>query len=268
MFFATQVALSWRRVFPYAPLLLVLLISGCQTPPKKEILPALDPRVQAEKFHTDRLQRLQRLQRWQVSGVLEVSGEQGRRRVRTEIQGESTRRVKVTIFGLMQQVVSVLYAGSEEIRLVDAEKQQIVEVPASAEGLHYLLGIGLHPEELFEAWVALAGELLEPEAGVANGWLARTGERLLLDPESGLLRQRSGQNEAGGIYRVEYQWPEGSDLPLPMPSEIKVELTPGETQIKFSARQWQIIAQPFAEQWFSALDAYPGFTVSRPLVER
>lgn len=249
-------------------LLLSVLVVACQTPPKREPVPVADPRVQSETYHADQEQRLARLRRWQVSGILEVSTEQGKKRYRTEIQGEAARRAKVTIFGFMQQVGGMLFASSEEIRLVDADKQQIVEVPASAEGLRTLIGVGLHPEELLESLVALAGGLAELDAGVPNGWLARSGEQLILDPTRGLIQQRTGQTEAGGTYHVSYQWPENpANLPVPMPEEIRVLLSPGETQLNYTARQWRFIDQPFAERWFSPLESHAGFAVYRPMQE-
>ncbi|MBF0460092.1 MAG: hypothetical protein HQL87_01725 [Magnetococcales bacterium] len=249
--------------------LLALLVSGCTTLPKKESARWVDPRITQERFQADRQQRLDRLHRWQVSGVLEVITERGSRRYRTEIRGEAAQQARVSLLGLMQQVVAVLFAGSQEIRLVDAEKQRIVEVPASAEGLNHLIGIGLQPEELLEAMIGLAGELTERETDISNGWLTRMGERLVLDPETGLMQERSGQTEAGGSYRVVYQWPEAVDKSsLPMPAHIQVVLLPGGTEVNYTAHQWQMVDKPFAANWFSALELYAGFAVERPFQDR
>ena len=253
--------------FTVGLLLLTVMVSGCATLPQPERPRAVDPHplLTLERFHADQQRRLDRLHQWQVAGILEVTTDRGSRRLRTEIQGETAHRAKVTLFGLMQQVVGVLFADSEVIRMVDADKQQIVEVPANAAGLRHLIGIDLPPEELFESMIALANPEVEHEASPSAIWLTRLGERLILDPETGLIQERSGQTESGGSYRVIYEWPERqNDLSLPMPSRIQVTMQPGESQVHYTARQWRILDKPFATNWFSVLERYAGFAVERP----
>ncbi|MEO5362081.1 MAG: hypothetical protein H7838_00435 [Magnetococcus sp. DMHC-8] len=250
-----------------ALVLLTVLVAGCTTLPKEERARPVDPhpRLTLQRFHADQQRRRERLHHWQVAGVLELVADQGSRRLRTDIQGEATQRTRLTLLGPMQQAVTVLFAGPEELRLVDADRQQIVEVPASAAGLHHLIGIGLQPEELLEALLAWADQRIERDTDPAGGWLTRQGEQLLLDPATGLILERTGQTEAGGSYRVTYQWPatrEGADPP--MPAQIQVTLLPRETQVTLTARQWQVPAQPFPADWFAALQRYSGFPVERP----
>ncbi|MBF0160964.1 MAG: hypothetical protein HQL88_01620 [Magnetococcales bacterium] len=253
-------------------LILAFLVGGCGTlPPPQEPtpLPAVDPKLTWARFHADRQQRLARLHDWQVVGVLEVSNEQGKRRYRTEIQGQATQRAKVTLLGLLQQVVAILLAGPEEIRLVDADKQQIVEVPASAAGLDYLLGLPLQPDELFESLLGLADALSEAESGLPHGWWSRQGELLVLEPGRGLIQERSGQTEAGGSYRVVYQWPAAeAGETLPMPTQVHVTLLPSGAQVKYTARQWQLPGHPWAADWFALPASSAGFVVERPLQAR
>ncbi|MBF0582937.1 MAG: hypothetical protein HQL80_01740 [Magnetococcales bacterium] len=250
--------------------LFTLLVAGCATvPPPAKVAVQVDPRITMERFNRDQQGRRERLRHWQVAGVLEVSGDKGSRRYRTEIKGEMAQQAQVTLFGLMQQIVAVLFAGPEEIRLVDAEQRHITEVPASAAGLYHLIGIGLQPEVLFESMIAVADALTEPDAALPNGWWTRQGEQLLLNPETGLIEERSGETESGGSYRVIYQWPDSPDDPLlPMPTQVRVQLLPGETRIHYKARQWHTVEQPFAADWFSPLQLYPDFTIERPFRDR
>ncbi|MEO5339665.1 MAG: hypothetical protein H7837_03960 [Magnetococcus sp. MYC-9] len=247
-----------------ALLLLSWAVAGCAELPRQDLSSVMDPSVTKERFHADRLKRLEHVRQWQVSGILEVTSHEGRRRYRTEVQGEAAQRVKVTLFGLLQQVAGILFADPDEIRMVDAEQQQIIEVPSTAAGLNHLIGIGLQPEELFESMIGLAGPVVESEE---EHWLTLQGEALYLE-ESGLIRERSGQTETGDTYRVLYQWAEPGaegEAAVPMPTQIHVLFSPGKTEVKFSGRQWQLLDQTWPDDWFTAPEAlYTEFTVDRP----
>ena len=243
-----------------AVLLTLVLVSSCGTLPS-----VVDPQFTWARFHADRQQRLARFQYWQVAGILEVSTDQGRRRYRTKIQGQGIQRAKVTLFGFMHQVAGMLFAGPEEIRLVDPETHQIIEVPASAAGLDHLIGIALQPEKLLESIIGLADPLKEARVGLPNGWLTQRGEQLVLDPNSGLIQERFGRGEAGSSYQVLYRWrPIGEELPLSMPAQVRVTLLPSGTQVKYTARQWRLLDEPWSAHWFSPPELEAGFAVQRP----
>lgn len=251
-------------------LLLAILMTSCATPPppSEKVYTYIAPHITMERFQTDQQTRQKQLQRWHVSGVLELTTDRGSRRYRTDISGVLAEEARVTLFGLMQQVAALLFAGPQEIRLVDPDKQHILEVPASAEGLYHLLGIGLQPEVLFESMLALAAPLAEPDPDLPNGWWTRQGERLVLEPSSGLIQERFGLTEGGSSYRVAYEWSPSPSTPLlPMPTQIHVMLLPGETEVKYRVRQWHSVEQPFATDWFAALQIYAGFSVERPFQE-
>lgn len=251
----------------WALLLFAILMTSCATPPPpppEKVRTHTDPRITMERFQADQQDRLKRLQHWQLSGVLELTTDKGSRRYRTEIKGTLAERARVTLFGLMQQVAAILFAGPQEVRLVDADKQHILEVPANAEGLYHLIGVGLEPDVLFESMLALAAPLSEPDPDLPGGWWTQMGEQLVLEPETGLIQERFGLTEGGGSYRVLYEWPTSPNTPLPMPSQIHVMLFPGETQVKYQVRQWSPVDQPFSTDWFDALQTYAGFSVERP----
>ncbi|WP_193771057.1 lipoprotein insertase outer membrane protein LolB [Candidatus Magnetaquicoccus inordinatus] len=257
------------RLFCISGLLLLGLLTGCtpHPPPVLQTL-AVAPHLVAQRYQTDQQQRQQLLRQWQSLGILEIRSEKANRRLRAELQGTGTEKAKVTLFGFMQNIAGVIAVTAEQIELVDADKQQITVVPATAEGLHYLLGIALPPEDLLHSLLAMAAPLQGVDPDVAGGWLTKQGESLLLDPRSGLVRERQGETREGR-YRVVYQWSteEESSVP-PLPQQIAIDLQPADTHIQFRSRQWQIIAQPFAADTFTLRARYPDFTVEHPWQER
>ena len=186
------------------------ILSGCASMPPSIPQKPVNPAVTVARFHTDQQQRRAGLRQWQVSGVLEITVEDSRRRFHTKMQGIETHHAKVSIFGPMRQIIMVLFVDPQEIRLVDPEKRQIVAVPASGDGLEYLIGIGLPPQTLFEAITALADTLTQEDSNSQNSWLTQDSEKLILDPETGLIQERFGQTDADTAYHVFYKWDESS----------------------------------------------------------
>lgn len=296
--FPGSFSVGTASAFVPALVLVAFLFSGCTSTPPPVPQKTVHPDVTEARFHADRQKRRVWLNQWQVSGILELTTEDTRRRFRASMRGEGASRAKVRILGAMRQVMMDLFSGPQAIRLVNPEKRQIVEVPATSEGLAYLLAIGLPPRKLFEAITALADALAQRDLSTQNAWFTREGEQLVLDPETGLIQARFGRMEKGGSYHVLYQWDESVGLRaakkpenqepenqepvnqepenqdgrvsgasvdfLRMPTHIQVILEPGETQIKYKVKQWTLPDKPFVAHWFSATELYSGFSLVRP----
>ena len=182
----------------------------------------------------------------------------------------------------MRGVAMIIFAGTHAIQLVNPEKKQIMEVPATEAGLAHLIGIGLHPNTLLKAMTALADGLDQPDPTIHNTWRTHTTETLTLDPKTGLIRERFGQTGTGETYHVFYQWGKTvewhaavtPEIPqkeaahtgvLPMPSRIRVVLKTKKAHIQYKARQWRIPDTPFATEWLGAMTSHAGFSRIYPL---
>ena len=252
-------------------ILFALILSGCAVIPKQVPQKAVDPAVTKARFQADQEKRLAQLSQWHTSGILDVSTERGKRRLRAELQGEASHQAVITIFGPMRHVVAVIFAGSQEIRLIDPDKAQIIEVPATEGGLKSLVGIGFDPNTLIKTLTAVADDLTQADTTRANSWFTKASEQLVVDPETGLLLERLGKTHAGEDYHVFYQWDNSITLNnaglLSMPSRVQVMFHSEETQLMYKGQQWQIPTQPFAEHWFDPLVLYPEFSLVFPVGE-
>ena len=251
--------------------LLAMILSGCAAISKQVPQETVDPTRTQARFQADQERRLAQLSQWQTSGILELSTERGKRRLRAELRGEKSHQAVITIFGPMRNIAAIIFAGSQEIRLTDPDKGQIIEVPATKEGLKFLVGFGFDPNTLIKTLTAVAENLTQADTSRTNSWFTEGSEQLVVDPETGLILERLGQTQAGEGYHVFYQWDKTITLNnpglLPMPSQVKVMIPSEETQLTYKGKQWQVPPQPFADHWFDPLVLYPEFSLAVPAGE-
>lgn len=262
---------------------LSLTLSGCAIPPPPRPQSTIDTTLTKAAFLEDQRQRRATLHHWQVSGVLQIHVVGADRRMRAHIQGETTRRTKITVLGPMQRVVMALFADTQRIKLVQPAARKVLTVPATAEGLAHLIHVELAPKTLLEAITVVADETVQADAQTPGIWLTSQGERLIVHPETGLIQERIGATQAGDVYRVVYRWDttekssekqsvtqqkghqERLQKGIPMPAQVTVFLDSDTPRVTFVPQHWNIPAPPFPRHWFDTATPYRGFTWVRPL---
>ncbi|MBF0627073.1 MAG: hypothetical protein HQL91_02525 [Magnetococcales bacterium] len=258
-----------------------LMVTACSTVPEMSgfsgwfgsarTLPA---ELIVGRYQVDQSARRYRPLHWAVDGVLDLETPDQERRNRIDLLGSGPDRVRLRAYGPFRQVAAELITRDNRLRWVDPESRSVIEVPASSEGLHYLLGVPIPPGRFFQVIMAraegllpLTGQLsLEPN-GVAV--TTRDGEQLRLDPADGRILERSGRPRFSAAYHVVYTWPDPAkniDGGLLMPERILVTLEKPKVRLEWIVNAWRFPLTGLAEDAFDQAVAQ-GFTLSRPALE-
>ncbi|MBF0371139.1 MAG: hypothetical protein HQL52_16945 [Magnetococcales bacterium] len=168
--------------------LLVLPAFLISCTPQPPVAPGFQTDSIPIQLQQSRNQRLAQLKLWEVVGVIDLETPEAIGRHRFELLGDGIKRARLRVFGPFRQVVHELYLAPERIVLMDGVNKRLVETPADGNGLSYLVGIGLGPEELLRmilGWGDLTGLVHQ-----GGGYLEAPegeGDRLRLDPVTGQL---------------------------------------------------------------------------------
>ncbi|MBF0176166.1 MAG: hypothetical protein HQL63_04875 [Magnetococcales bacterium] len=201
---------------------------------------------------------------WRVEGTLEMDTPKILRRNRMELWGRGVTWARLVLFGPFRDVAGELHLTREWIRLSDPGKRDVVEVPASAEGMQYLTGLSLEPGLLLALLQARAEAATVLPPGEDGGVWADTptGERLLLVPDSGRILERHGLAPDGTAFMVQYLWGAPVTQGVLLPEKISIHLG-DDALFVVRARQWE--ASDPAEQVAESDAIPPGFSLRRPL---
>lgn len=244
------------------------LFSGCSSRPSPS--QPIHTSLTQIHFQNDQQKRLIHLKQWQASALLEVVGNQGKKRFRTTIQGEKNLRTKITAFGPFRQIAMELFADPKHILLINPSQRTIIQVPSTESGMSYLIQIGLKPKTLFRILTGLSEPLHPNNPQKNHHWLTLDGEELLLDGQTGHILERFGQTSTKKNYHVVYQWPENRDNPTQsktpplMPSKIRILFESKKNQITVKVQKWQLNDTTFSKDWFSFDLSKSDFSVSKP----
>ncbi|NGZ07724.1 MAG: hypothetical protein G8237_15395 [Magnetococcales bacterium] len=256
-----------------AGLLATWVVAACQHAPSW-VDPVVPPAAETvlERYRVEQLTRKQGPHHWSVEGVLELETPDQGRRNRIDLLGSGWEQVRMRVFGPFRQVAAELLTRGKRVRWVDPDHRAVTEVPATAVGMDYLMGVPIHPERFFQVIMARAGELAAPSAAFdPNGRRVRVrsrdGEQLWLDPTWGRIVERASDPENLAPYRVVYGWPEAqpdtSEVPL-MPERVVVTLEKPKVRLEFGLHRWRFPAAGPGDQLFDQA-VKSGFAVSRPL---
>ncbi|MBF0125931.1 MAG: hypothetical protein HQM02_01860 [Magnetococcales bacterium] len=210
---------------------------------------------------------------WGVEGILDLETPDQARRNRVDMMGSGGERMRLRAFGPFQQVALELLTTPSWMRWVDPQKQRVIQVPATAEGMRHLIGLPLTPPRLFQLVMGRAASLAGPGQGVLFGTAAgvpvttREGERLLLDPVHGRILERFGEAVPGTPYHAVYAWPERPGVgPMALPERILVTLEHPGMRLELIFKRWFLPGTGMPDALFSS-EVPPGFILQRPLDE-
>ncbi|MEO5332185.1 MAG: hypothetical protein H7839_09190 [Magnetococcus sp. YQC-5] len=264
---------SWKLILP-GWLCLVLLLTSCtNTVSWMESEQVMASGPLAKRYQIDQTSRRQALLHWGVNGILDLETPDQGRRHRIDLLATRHEWIRLRAYGPFQQVALELRASDQWIRWVDPEKRTVTQVPATADGMRYLIGIPLAPTRFFQLVMGWAGSWSESDQPVLRashqGVAIKTldGEQLHLDPLQGRVLERSGEAVPGRSYRAVYVWPavaSASKDRVVMPEQVTVTLEQPRVRLELSFKQWHFPLAGPSPSWF-AEDVTPGFSLLRPL---
>ncbi|MBF0159383.1 MAG: hypothetical protein HQL58_07640 [Magnetococcales bacterium] len=236
---------------------LLLLLSTSCAPLTLPPAPLYGPDAVTEQTLTrlqhDQARRRQQLSFWRISGILDLETSQMERRNRVVLTGEGDQRARFVLYGPFRQVARDLLLTPDYLRMIQPERREWVEVPATAEGLAAITGILLAPQQLLRIMLALVELPVQIDGNYRV--IGAGGEQLQFQPETGRLLQRRG-GTGDGRYQVDYHWHAERDHPE------RIELTWGERQrLVWIVEEWQLL--PVSAFVPGAIPA--GFQRSAPL---
>ncbi|MBF0454543.1 MAG: hypothetical protein HQL72_06955 [Magnetococcales bacterium] len=258
------------RPLGFSPLisrvLALLFLSGCSTSltPQNNLTPLIPEEIKAT-YRTDQEQRRQLSSSWQIQGILDIDHEEEGRRNRIEIESRPNSSLRFRIFGPFQQVAFHLLMDPQWLQLIKPDKREIIRVPATMAGMHYLTGYRLNPHHLYHFFMAKAAPLDGLPTLTAKGVQSTTqqGERLMIDPANGYLLERwQGASQSDSPYVGRYRWatPPLESAP-PLPTELAITLPKESMTLRFILKKWHLHpadanAPPFAiPAGFSIIDS-------------
>ncbi|MEO5346444.1 MAG: hypothetical protein H7834_08720 [Magnetococcus sp. YQC-9] len=267
-----MIRLDSRPFWRYVVIGWCMTLAACASlDPLTEKSTSVSGEVVTERFQNDQALRAQGLKHWSVEGSLEIETPEQGRRNRIDLLGSGQSRVRMRIHGPFRQIAAEMIAFEQRVRWVDSEQRTVTEVPATPEGLHYLIGVPIDPERLVfwlmgQADALTMADILphDPEGVRVE---TRGGERLWLDEGSGRIRARAGEAAPGSLYRAIYDWPDPKEHRATaqlMPKSIHVTLDQPKIRMVFTLRGWRLpSAGPVMADFDQAVAS--GFSLFRPL---
>lgn len=243
-------------------LLIPLLLSACASLTEPELPPEELARRLA-LFEQDQEARKSGLERWTVRGVLDLETPDDRRRLRFRMAGRKGGFLRLLVKGPLGATVLDLTARKERISLLDPQSKRAVEVPASALGMDYLLGVALAPirlQEILLGIVDLPGADWIHEAW--TGYRLQSPEGILhIDPIHGRALDLEKSVAGRETFTARFDWPDTSAALPVLPETVWIDLPKG-VKITLELAAWEM-----PESWrtdpFAVRPLPPGFILQR-----
>ncbi|MBF0357069.1 MAG: hypothetical protein HQL70_00605 [Magnetococcales bacterium] len=255
-------------------LLVLFAISGCSSLSFIQSKPQADQLIGSQsqllkKYQADQNQRRLQLKNWQINGVLDIDHEEHGRRNRIVITTHNGDQLRLRIYGPFKQVAFDLLVDQQWLQLTKPKEHQVIRVPSSVDGMNYLTGFLINPNNLSQFFTATAPQLATGPKETSIGVEATTitGEKVQLDPVNGYIKQRWSANNANNKYSLQYHWPKtaNNSQPPALPSKIAITIPKESMVVTFILRKWRV---DNTESQKAARAIPAGFSIVEPFTQQ